>query len=64
MIRTYLILTFLTQIIFLAGAILIPVYITPGYYYWTALLLLMFFMSGYALSQRLNKWEVTGLFKK
>ena len=57
MIRTYIICSTVLDIFLLLGAVLIPIYITPGYYYWTAILIFMFLSAGNSFSKRIDKWE-------
>lgn len=51
---TYLIALFLEQMILLSGAVLIPIYITPGYYWWSAFALIVYFVTANAANSRLN----------
>jgi len=45
------------QLVMLAAAVLIPVYVTPGYYWWTAFFVFLVAIDGYALGLRMNLWE-------
>ena len=40
----------------LFGAVLIPIYITPGYYWWTAFFILLLLALAYEFSARLDSW--------
>ena len=53
----YVIMTYLEGFICIIGAIFIPIYITPGYYWWTAFLILLYFALGNSLGDRIDKWE-------
>lgn len=53
----YIIMSEISALALLAGAVLIPVYITPGYYWWSALFLLIFLVMGSSYADRLDKWE-------
>lgn len=44
------------QMCVLAAAVLIPIYLTPGSYWWTAFFLLTALTDGYALAKRMNLW--------
>ena len=57
---TYIICYTICQIILLIGAVLIPVYITPGYYWWTIFLLLVMVCDSINFTKRLNSWEGMG----
>ena len=54
---TYLVTMFLGQMVMLAFAIAVPVYITPGQYWWTAFLLFCVLGDGYMIGKRMNLWE-------
>jgi len=54
---TYLILVFLTQMIFIAIIILSPIYITPGFYWWSILFFILLLASGSKASDRINEWN-------
>ena len=60
---TYLILVFLTQVILMVVVVLAPIYITPGWYYWSVGFGIVFFASSYALGQRINEWNRMDLLK-
>lgn len=45
------------QLVMLGAAVLIPVYVTPGYYYWTAFFVFGVICDGYMLGKRMNLWE-------
>lgn len=53
----YIITSTISQLIMLALAIAAPLYITPGFYYWTAFLITIIICDGHAFSERLNGWD-------
>ena len=57
---TYMILTTISMFLFLAVAIVAPILITPGYYWWTAFCIFMIFASSHGFTSRLNTWDAMG----
>ncbi len=55
--NTYLILTFLTQMTFLAGIIFAPIYVTPGWYFWSIMFGVLFIANAIGLTARINEWN-------
>lgn len=53
----YIVCTLIFQIFLLTGMVLIPVYITPGYYWWTALFFVVLIISSETASDRINYWS-------
>ena len=47
----------ISDIFLLLFAALAPVYITPGYYWWTALALLFIVSNSVAFTKRMDKWQ-------
>jgi len=60
---TYLILSCIMQLTFLGIVLLSPIYITPGWYFWSVLFGALFFMSGVAIGNRLDEWNRADLLK-
>lgn len=52
----YIITSCVGQLFVLAAAVLIPVYVTPGVYWWTAFFVLTALTDGYELAKRMNLW--------
>lgn len=61
---TYLVCNTVGQISLLAGAVVIPVWVTPGLYWWTGLFLLMFAASDLGSSNRMDSWGDFGKVTK
>ena len=54
---TYVICSNVSQLAMLAGAILIPVYVMPGNYWWTGVLSVLVVVDGIGLGKRMDLWE-------
>lgn len=54
---TFIVLNFIWNCFLLTGAVLIPVYLTPGYYWWTAIMLAIMVFSTSAMHLRLAEWD-------
>lgn len=50
---TYIIMSAVQQIFFLSAMLLAPIYITPGYYFWSVLFFILTIFSGMAMSDRI-----------
>lgn len=57
---TYLLTDLVLSLALLALAVAAPVWITPGYYWWTSLAIFMMFCQSYAFTKRLNSWGCMG----
>jgi hypothetical protein len=57
---TYLICDLVISLVTLGLAVAAPVWITPGYYWWTAFAILLMFAQGVAFTKRLNGWGYMG----
>lgn len=57
---TYIICSLVSDLALLAGAILTPIYATPGYYWWSALLIIFMIASSVGFTERLNGWKEIG----
>lgn len=57
---TYIVCDTVFVLALLAFAAAAPVWVTPGYYWWTALAIFMMFSQGYAFTKRLNSWGGMG----
>ena len=51
---TYIICVFLTNIFYLLMAVLTPIYLTPGWYYWTAAFIFFGVSLGINAGKRFN----------
>ena len=56
----YILCNFFFCLALLALAVASPVWITPGYYWWTAFGILMLFLQGSCYNKRLNSWDGMG----
>ena len=56
----YIVCSMLFSLGLLILAILTPVIVTPGYYWWSALCLLLMATQSHAFSRRLNSWGCAG----
>ena len=56
----YIISSLISESLFLALAVFSPIYITPGYYWWTVFGIIIFFTCGLGFSLRLNSWNDFG----
>ena len=52
----YIVMLVTGQLLMLGGAMLAPVYLTPGNYWWTGLLLFFVFMDGVVFGKRMDLW--------
>ena len=52
----YIVCLCVLDIFVLSAAIITPVYITPGNYWWSVILILLLLMSGFSFSHRLDRW--------
>ncbi len=57
---SYMVLSAICQLSFVALAVAAPIWITPGYYWWTAFGILMMFSASIGFTKRLNSWEQMG----
>lgn len=62
--KLYLTYVFIFQLILLAGAVLIPIYLTPGYYWWTAFFLMLLVATSANVSKRIDEWNEIDRKKK
>lgn len=56
----YMVLQVIFEIALLCVAVLAPIYITPGYYYWSAICLFLMIASSHGSTQRMNGWRDFG----
>lgn len=56
----YLICCSVGNIFFLLMAVITPIYLTPGYYWWTALFIFFVVSQSKNVSKRMNSWEGFG----
>ena len=54
---TYIICYLILDIFLILFAALAPIWITPGWYWWTAFAILMLIGGSYGFSERLDKWQ-------
>ena len=55
----YVVMSGAEALFLLAAAMLTPVYLTPGFYYWTGVCGVLLLMQSAALSIRLSSWDGT-----
>jgi uncharacterized membrane protein YccC len=56
----YLIISAIYQFMFLALAVLSPIYLTPNSYWWTAFGISLFILSDLGITKRVNSWGDLG----
>lgn len=54
---TYLICSLILEIVLLGLAVFAPIYITPGYYWWTAFAIFLMVVNAMGFSDRLDTWK-------
>lgn len=54
----YMILAVIFSLTLLTAMVLIPVYITPGYYWWSGLLFLLVLISSNGAATRMDEWDI------
>lgn len=57
---TYLICDLIQTLVLLALAVASPIWITPGYYWWTAFAIVILLLGSVSFAKRLNSWEGMG----
>ena len=57
----YIICDLISGLAMLGVALLAPIYLTPGYYWWTAFMIFMLIAQSYGFSKRLNSWGDFGV---
>lgn len=58
--KTYLIIQLIMGIFLILFAALTPVYVTPGYYYWSAFCVFLLLSNSFAYTKRINQWGDLG----
>jgi len=53
---TYMVLSFIEYAFLFAFSVAAPIYVTPGYYWWTAIGIYLMYECGCAFGRRLNSW--------
>lgn len=56
----YMIVMMITDFVLLGVAIGAPIWLTPGYYWWTAFCIFLMFSNAVAFTNRLNSWGWVG----
>ena len=56
----YLIVVLMEHIFFYSMAVITPIYFTEGYYWWSAIFVLLSILQGCESSKRFNSWEGFG----
>jgi hypothetical protein len=56
----YMVLSTITELVFIALAVAAPIWITPGYYWWTAFGIFMCLACSNGFTKRLNSWKEMG----
>lgn len=57
---TYIVCDMIFSLALLVFAAVSPIWITPGYYWWTTFAILGLLSQGTAFTKRLNSWEGMG----
>ena len=57
---TYMLCDLVFCLVVLALAVAAPIWITPGYYWWTGFAIFMIVGQGHAFTKRLNSWGWLG----
>ena len=57
---TYLLCDLATFLVLLALAVAAPIWITPGYYWWTGFSIFLMFSQSHAFTNRLDSWDGMG----
>lgn len=57
---TYLICDLISSLAILAVAVIAPIWVTPGYYWWTLGCVIFEFMRARGFTSRLNGWAEMG----
>jgi len=52
----YIIVSLIGDIFYLSAAVITPILVTPGYYWWTAFFLILAMATSCGLTKRLNSW--------
>lgn len=53
----YVVFNIIFQLIMLSLAVFSPIYITPGYYWWTGFGIMIMFLAAGSLTRRLDSWN-------
>ena len=53
----YIISVLMFEVLLLSAAVLVPIYITIGWYYWSVFFIFIMFLTGTGFHDRLNRWE-------
>lgn len=48
---------------YLIMAVITPIYLTPGFYYWTAGFIILFVLTAGRISDRINEWSLRDYLK-
>lgn len=54
---TYVVCQTIFRLACLGGALFAPIYITPGYYVWSILLIFMMLAAGSRFNKLIDRWE-------
>ena len=57
---SYIVCTMLTEAMFFVAALLAPIYLTPGWYWWTAACIFLMLATGRGFTKRVNCWDGFG----
>jgi hypothetical protein len=58
----YLVCTLIETLALLLLAMIVPVWITPGYYWWTVVCFVLLAGSGHSFTKRVNDWGILGRY--
>jgi len=56
----YLALQTICELFFFTAAVVIPVWVTPGHYWWTAMFLILAIAASFGATKRVNSWGDMG----
>ena len=57
---TYMILITIMELSLFTTALLAPIYLTPGWYFWSVFSLVLMLLCSYGASERMNSWADFG----
>ena len=60
---TYIVMNVLMEVLLLIGILFTPIYVTPGWYFWSIFLFVLMFANGFVLTRRIEEWNRMDLLK-
>ena len=61
--ETYLICQAVLMMFNMLAAMLTPIYVTPGWYFWTAFFIIVALLQGSQISNRIDEWNAMDRLK-